>query len=155
MRCPFCLCEETKVIDSRTTEDKQSVRRRRECLDCTKRFTTYERIYELPIMIIKSDGRREAFNRNKIVHGLIKACEKRPISVTKIEEIATKIEQNLRNIMSEEIPSDLVGEAVMDELRTVDEIAYVRFASVYRKFADLERFKEELDQLLRKKKDNN
>ena len=151
MRCPFCHFVETKVIDSRTTDDRQSVRRRRECLECGKRFTTYERIYELPVIIIKNDGRRESFNRNKIIHGLIKACEKRPVSIATIEEIASKVELKIRNSMMEEISSNLVGEAVMDELYEVDEVAYVRFASVYREFADLERFKEELDQLLRRK----
>lgn len=151
MRCPFCQFDETKVVDSRTTEDRQSVRRRRECLECGKRFTTYEKIYELPIIVVKNDGRRETFNRNKIIHGLMKACEKRPIALSDIEEIARRVELRIRNLMLEEIPSSAVGEAVMDELFESDEVAYVRFASVYREFADLERFKEELDNLLSRK----
>lgn len=154
MRCPFCLHNETKVIDSRTTEDRQSVRRRRECIKCNKRFTTYERVYELPMMVIKNDGRREIFDCNKIIRGLIRACEKRPVSLQVIEEMAARVEQDMRNTMIKEIPSSMIGEAVINELYGIDKIAYVRFASVYRQFADLERFKEELDRLLKQNKPN-
>ncbi|MFP4456171.1 MAG: transcriptional regulator NrdR [Clostridia bacterium] len=153
MKCPFCQFSETRVIDSRTTDDQSSIRRRRECLNCGKRFTTYEKIYELPLIVIKDDGNRETFDRDKIKHGIIKACEKRPISLSEIEQMVNNIETKIRNSMQEEIPSSQIGEAVMEELFNQDEVAYVRFASVYRKFADLERFKEELDNLLQKKKE--
>jgi transcriptional repressor NrdR len=141
------------VIDSRTTDDQSSIRRRRECINCSKRFTTYEKIYELPLMVIKNDGKRETFDRDKIKYGIIKACEKRPISMSDIDQMVTNIEAKIRNTMQEEVASSKIGEAVMEELFNFDEVAYVRFASVYRKFADLERFKEELDDLLQKKKD--
>ncbi len=153
MRCPFCQHSETRVIDSRTTDDQSSIRRRRECINCSKRFTTYEKIYELPLMVIKNDGKRETFDRDKIKYGIIKACEKRPISMSDIDQMVTNIEAKIRNTMQEEVASSKIGEAVMEELFNFDEVAYVRFASVYRKFADLERFKEELDDLLQKKKD--
>ena len=153
MRCPFCQHSETRVIDSRTTDDQSSIRRRRECTNCSKRFTTYEKIYELPLMVIKNDGKRETFDRDKIKYGIIKACEKRPISMSDIDQMVTNIEAKIRNTMQEEVASSKIGEAVMEELFNFDEVAYVRFASVYRKFADLERFKEELDDLLQKKKD--
>ncbi len=148
MRCHYCQHNETKVIDSRTTEDRLSVRRRRECLKCGKRFTTYERIEEIPVMVCKSDGRREAFDSKKIIRGLVKACEKRALSMHEIEAIAGRVENRINSLMLEEISSGEIGEIVMNELYQVDEVAYVRFASVYRKFADLERFRDELDTIL-------
>lgn len=153
MRCPFCQFADTKVVDSRTTDDHNSIRRRRECLNCGKRFTTYEKIYGIPLIVIKDDGTRETFDRDKIKRGIIKACEKRPIALATIEQMVANIEATIRNTMQEEIHSSLIGEAVMEELFKHDEVAYVRFASVYRKFADLERFKEELDNLLQKKQE--
>ncbi|MGM0500945.1 MAG: transcriptional regulator NrdR [Bacillota bacterium] len=148
MKCPYCTNLESKVIDSRGTEDNTTIRRRRECIKCGKRFTTYERIDDLPVMVIKKDGNRERFNRNKILNGLLKACEKRPISREKIESLVNSIEQKVKNQMENEVESTIIGELVMEHLRKIDEIAYVRFASVYRQFKDIETFRQELDKLL-------
>ncbi|TDX52976.1 transcriptional regulator NrdR [Orenia marismortui] len=148
MRCPYCTYLESKVVDSRATEENTTIRRRRECLECAKRFTTYERIDELPIMIIKRDGSRERFDRNKILNGLLKSCEKRSISRDQLEGIVNSVEQKIRNQMEDEVESTVIGEIVMEYLSKLDEIAYVRFASVYRQFKDIETFRMELDKLL-------
>lgn len=148
MRCKKCGCEESKVIDSRSTDDGTSIRRRRECIKCGYRFTTYERIETVPIMVIKKSGMREAFNRDKIVNGIVKACEKRPVSIDTVEEIADNVEKYISNSLKREIKSVEIGNIVSDKLRQVDEIAYVRFASVYKQFKDISEFKEELNKLL-------
>lgn len=150
MKCPYCGLVESKVIDSRPTEESTAIRRRRECMDCGRRFTTYEKIEELPLMVIKKSGNLQSFDRNKILTGLFKACEKRPVSATALEQIADKIELSLRNQLSPEVQSEEIGEMIMEELRELDEVAYVRFASVYRQFTDIIRFKQELDRLLDK-----
>lgn len=147
MRCPYCEYHDSKVIDSRAAEEGNSIRRRRECLQCSKRFTTYEMIEDLPLRVIKKDGRRMAFDRSKILNGLLKACEKRPISLAVLEETTDKVEKELRNSMAREISSRLIGELVMKYLRELDHVAYVRFASVYREFTDIENFMQELEQL--------
>ena len=147
VRCPYCEYHDSKVIDSRAAEEGNSIRRRRECLQCAKRFTTYEMIEDLPLRVIKKDGRRTAFDRSKILNGLLKACEKRPISLAVLEETADKVEKELRNSMVREIPSQLIGELVMKYLRELDHVAYVRFASVYREFTDIENFLQELEAL--------
>jgi transcriptional repressor NrdR len=148
MKCPYCTNDQSKVIDSRATEDNTTIRRRRECLKCEKRFTTYERIDDLPTMIIKRDGSRERFDRNKILNGLLKACEKRSVTRDQLEGIVNSVEQKVKNQMEDEIESTIIGELVMDYLREIDEVAYVRFASVYREFKDIETFRKELDRLL-------
>ena len=153
MKCPFCGYEESKVIDSRPTDDGFVIRRRRECIDCSKRYTTYERVEEVSIIVIKKDGTRESFNRTKIINGLIRACEKRPVTMEQMENVANKIEQELINMMEREVPSKKIGELLMKELKTIDEVAYVRFASVYRQFKDLNSFVFELTKLLDEKKD--
>ena len=140
MKCPFCNNIQDKVIDSRESEDGLSVRRRRECLKCGKRFTTYEEIEKIPIMVIKKDDRREKFSREKILNGLIHACEKRPISIERLEEIASLVEGKLQSLMEKEIPSKKIGEMVIRELQKLDKVAYVRFASVYHEFKDVEDF---------------
>ncbi len=151
MNCPFCNYFETKVIDSRPTEEGQAIRRRRECLKCKKRFTTYEKIEQIPLMIIKKDGSREVYDRNKMLNGIIKACEKRPVSMQNIEDMIDHIEKNLQSTMDKEIKSSLIGQLVMDALRKLDEVAYVRFASVYRQFKDINTFMEELKTLMHEK----
>ncbi|MFZ5965836.1 MAG: transcriptional regulator NrdR [Bacillota bacterium] len=151
MNCPFCEYYETKVVDSRPTEEGQSIRRRRECSKCKKRFTTYEKIEEIPLVVIKKDGNREAYNRNKILNGVIRACEKRPVSMKDIEKIVDEVEKSLHNTMEKEITSTLIGELVMNDLKDLDEVAYVRFASVYRQFKDINTFMEELKKLLNEK----
>ncbi|NLM69256.1 MAG: transcriptional regulator NrdR [Firmicutes bacterium] len=148
MRCPFCLHKESKVLDSRATEEGASIRRRRECMKCSRRFTTYERLDEIPFMVVKKDGRREPFNRNKILNGVLRACEKRPISIDEIELMIDQIEREVRNNTEREISSEQIGELVMDRLKALDEVAYVRFASVYRQFKDINSFLNELQQLL-------
>ncbi|MBC7332318.1 MAG: transcriptional repressor NrdR [Synergistetes bacterium] len=150
MKCPFCGEPESKVIDSRPVEDGSVIRRRRECLVCGKRFTTYERIESPTILVIKKDGRRELFDREKIIRGLLKACEKRPVSREKIEEIADQIEADLRAEGRKEITSKEIGEKVIEALKELDKVAYVRFASVYREFTDLTHFIRELESLLNK-----
>lgn len=148
MKCPFCGHIENKVIDSRMSKDSLVIRRRRECFRCQSRFTTYERVEELLPLVIKKDGRREPFNRMKIVEGLKKACEKRPISINLIEEFVDNLEKQLQEAGDREVPSTLVGERIMEQLREWDEVAYVRFASVYKQFKDLDEFMTELKGLL-------
>ena len=151
MKCPFCLHEDDKVIDSRSSNEGKSVRRRRECLKCKKRFTTYEYVEEVPLMVIKKDGRRESFDRNKIISGILKACEKRPVSVEKVEALVDRVEKELQKSFDKEVKAQVVGELVMDYLHKLDEVAYVRFASVYRQFKDINQFMKELKDLLSKR----
>jgi transcriptional repressor NrdR len=148
MRCPFCGEHETKVTDSRAADDGCSVRRRRECTVCGRRFTTYEVVDRTPLLVVKKDGSREEFDRNKILAGIMKACEKRPVAVADLEGAASDIERALRNRLEPEVTSRDIGELVMEKLRTIDEVAYVRFASVYRQFKDITKFKQELEKLL-------
>lgn len=147
MKCPYCNYEDTKVIDSRPTEDGHAIRRRRGCEKCGKRFTTYEKVEESIIMIVKKDGSREAFDRGKLMNGIIRACEKRPVPMATIEEMVDRIERGLNNLMQKEVKSDFIGELVMDELKKVDQVAYIRFASVYRQFTDVETFTKEIEKL--------
>ena len=151
MKCPFCGYLDSKVVDSRPTEDGSSIRRRRECLSCRKRFTTFEVMESLPVVVIKKDGSRQSFDRSKLLNGMIRACEKRPVSFETMEKIADEIEQILQNELNREVPSAKVGEMVMDRLKDVDEVAYVRFASVYRQFKDISTFMNELNKLLQEK----
>ena len=150
MKCPYCGFEESKVIDSRPPDEGEKIRRRRECLKCAKRFTTYEVIESLPIIIIKKDRSREQFNRQKLLNGLMRACEKRPVSIDTLEKITDEIEMTLQNSLDREVSSEKIGEMVMDKLKSVDEVAYVRFASVYRQFKDISTFMNELNSLLKK-----
>ena len=147
MKCPYCNYEDTKVIDSRPTEDGHAIRRRRGCEKCGKRFTTYEKVEESIIMIVKKDGSREAFDRGKLMNGIIRACEKRPVPMATIEGMVDRIERGLNNLMQKEVKSDFIGELVMDELKKVDQVAYIRFASVYRQFTDVETFTKEIQKL--------
>jgi transcriptional repressor NrdR len=151
MKCPFCGFNEDKVIDSRSSNEDKSVRRRRECEKCNRRFTTYEYIEEIPLMVIKKDGRREAFDRNKIISGILKACEKRPVSMEKVEAVVDKVEKELQKSFDKEVKAQVVGELVMDYLHKLDEVAYVRFASVYRQIKDINQFMKELKDLLGKR----
>ena len=144
MKCPFCALDNDRVVDSREGKNGQVIRRRRECLECRKRFTTYERIDEIPFMVVKKDGRRESFDRHKILSGLLKACEKRPISVAMLEQIVDEIETALQETPEREMPAAKVGIWIMDKLKAIDKIAYVRFASVYREFKDLSEFEAEI-----------
>ena len=148
MKCPFCAFGESKVIDSRPAEEGATIRRRRECLSCQKRFTTYEIMERLPLIVVKRDGTRQTFDKVKLVGGLLRACEKRPVALDDLEEIAEDIEQTLQNSMEREIATSKVGELVMERLRAIDEVAYVRFASVYRSFKDINTFVEEINRLL-------
>jgi transcriptional repressor NrdR len=148
MRCPFCQAADTRVLDSRDSAEGTIIRRRRECETCKRRFTTYERVEELNPLVVKKDGRREQFDRDKLLGGLKKACEKRPVSVEQLEALATGIERTLQELGEKEIPSSTVGELVMERLKALDEVAYVRFASVYRSFRDIEEFMEELKELI-------
>lgn len=148
MKCPYCEFPESKVVDSRPTDEGQAIRRRRECMGCGKRFTTYEKIEELPIIVVKKDGNRQTYDRNKLMNGIIKACEKRPVSMSAIERIVDDIEKNLFNSLENEVTSVEIGEMVMNKLKDVDEVAYVRFASVYRQFKDVNSFMEELKKIL-------
>jgi transcriptional repressor NrdR len=152
MKCPFCRDLENRVIDSRLGKDGDVIRRRRECLQCKRRFTTYERVEEMLPMVVKKDGRRELFDRQKIISGLKKACEKRPISIAAIEETADRIEQALQERGEKEVPSSAIGEAVMRELHALDKVAYVRFASVYRSFKDVGEFMRELEELIEERR---
>ena len=152
MKCPFCGYVDSKVIDSRPAEDGTTIRRRRECLDCQKRFTTYEVVERMPLVVIKRNGSRESFDRVKIINGIVRACEKRPVTMAQIEDIADDIEQELRGRLESEVQSERVGELVMARLKELDEVAYVRFASVYRSFKDINTFMEELTKLLGDKK---
>ena len=151
MKCPFCGHPESKVIDSRPADENASIRRRRECLACGKRFTTYETVESLPIVVIKKDGSRQSFDRQKVLRGMIRACEKRPVSLAELVRIADEIEQELQNSMEREIRTADIGEKVMERLRSVDQVAYVRFASVYRQFKDIDTFMAELNKLLAEK----
>ncbi|MDH5715338.1 MAG: transcriptional regulator NrdR [Candidatus Aminicenantes bacterium] len=150
MKCPYCGHNKDKVIDSREKRGGEAIRRRRQCLACSRRFTTYERTEEAPYMVIKKDGRRETFDRQKILRGLLKACEKRPISVTTLEELIDTIEQKLQERSEREIPTSEIGSFIMERLKELDKVAYVRFASVYREFKDINEFMEELKALLEK-----
>lgn len=154
MRCPFCGVSDSRVLDSRPTVEGNSIRRRRECGSCSKRFTTYERVDELPLIVVKKDGRREPFHRKKLLMGLTKACQKRPVSTEKLEAVVEGIEKELRNTMETEIKSQYIGELVMEQLQKIDEVAYVRFASVYREFRDAQSFMEEVKKLQRKNVDS-
>ena len=151
MKCPYCAHLESKVVDSRPADEGASIRRRRECLACHKRFTTYEMMESLPLMVIKKDGSRQSFDRNKILGGLVRACEKRPVSFDTLENIALEIEQNLQSRIEREVSSLAIGEQVMERLKHVDQVAYVRFASVYRQFKDINTFMAELTKLLEEK----
>ena len=148
MKCPYCGYSESKVIDSRPADENASIRRRRECLSCAKRFTTYETVESLPMVVVKKDGSRQSFDRRKVLGGMIRACEKRPVSFDELERISEEIEQNLQNSLEREVSTEAIGEQVMDKLRSVDEVAYVRFASVYRQFKDIDTFMHELNKLL-------
>jgi transcriptional repressor NrdR len=152
MKCPFCAHAENKVIDSRISKDGKAIRRRRECMGCGKRFTTYEFVEDILPMVVKKDGRREVFDRMKIRNGVLKACEKRPISMEAIEKLVENVEQDCQEYQGDEIPSTVIGEKVMNELKTLDGVAYVRFASVYRQFRDVGEFMAELNDLLSKDK---
>ena len=152
MKCPFCGHPENKVVDSRESEEAQSIRRRRECLGCERRFTTYERVDEIPYMVIKKDGRRERFDRQKVLAGLLRACEKRPVNTSRLEEIVNEIEVTVADAPDREIPAKQIGELLMARLRELDKVAYVRFASVYLDFKDIKEFMDELKDLLRSSK---
>lgn len=149
MKCPYCLHDESKVVDSRSADDYASIRRRRECLKCNKRYTTYEKIEDIPVLVIKKDATRETFSKDKIITGLIKACQKRPVSRKQIEDIADSIEKTISNKMLTEISSDYIGELIMERLKDLDEVSYVRFASVYRQFKDINTFMEEIKSLMK------
>ncbi len=150
MKCPFCEFEESKVIDSRPTDEGEAIRRRRECLNCAKRFTTYEKIETIPLMVIKKDGSRQMFDREKLLNGIIRACEKRPVATSDMERIVNEIESATQNLLEREISSQRIGEMVMERLPEIDEVAYVRFASVYRQFKDINTFVEEVNKLLKR-----
>ncbi|MEK3786128.1 MULTISPECIES: transcriptional regulator NrdR [Paenibacillus] len=150
MKCPYCAYAGTKVLDSRPANDNKSIRRRRECEQCARRFTTFEMVEEAPLMVVKKDGSREEFSRDKMLRGLVRACEKRPVSVEQLEQIVSKVENALRNTAATEVVSQEIGELVMEHLYPVDEVAYVRFASVYRQFKDINMFMKELKSLLSK-----
>ena len=152
MKCPYCGFADSKVIDSRPAEDGATIRRRRECLDCQKRFTTYEIIERMPLVVIKRDGSRQTFDKIKIINGLVRACEKRPVSMAQIENVASEVEQELRSRLESEVQSERIGEMVMQRLKELDEVAYVRFASVYRSFKDIHTFMDELTKILGEKK---
>lgn len=155
MKCPFCDHLGTKVLDSRAANDNKSIRRRRECEKCMRRFTTFEMVEETPLMVIKKDGSREEFNRDKILRGLVRACEKRPVSVDQLEQIVSEVEMRVRNMAKPEVDSREIGELVMEQLYPVDEVAYIRFASVYRQFKDISMFMKELNELLGRGNENN
>ncbi len=152
MRCPFCGYAESKVIDSRPAEEGATIRRRRECLSCKKRFTTYEIMERLPLVVVKRDGSRQTFDKIKVMNGMLRACEKRPVSISALEKIADEIEQDLQNSLEREVGTTEIGEMVMKKLKAVDEVAYVRFASVYRQFKDVNTFFDELTKLIGDKK---
>ena len=151
MKCPFCGYSESKVIDSRPADERSSIRRRRECLSCAKRFTTYETVESLPMVVVKKDGSRQTFDRRKVLSGMLRACEKRPVPLAELERITDEIEQELQSRLEREISSEDVGERIMERLRKVDQVAYVRFASVYRQFKDIDTFMSELNKLLAEK----
>ena len=152
MKCPFCGHKEDKVIDSRTTSEDLSIRRRRECLKCASRFTTYEYVEKIPLMVIKKDGRREPFNRNKILQGLVKACQKRTVGMDQLEYLVEEVEKEIQKKYEREMDSKIIGEMVIEKLAKLDDVAYVRFASVYRQFKDVNEFMKELKDILNKRK---
>lgn len=152
MKCLFCGCEDSKVIDSRSADEGRTIRRRRECIKCGKRFTTYETIEDTPVLVIKSSGLRQAFDPQKIKNGIIKSCEKRPVSLTAIDEMVTAVTKQIYNSMEQEVSTKVIGELVMAELKKYDEVAYVRYASVYRSFKDISSFMEELQKMMESKK---
>ena len=151
MKCPFCGDQESKVVDSRHSEDGLSIRRRRECLACQRRFTTYEIVESLPIIVVKRDGTRQSFDRNKIINAMVRAFDKRKVEMADLERITTEIEQAIQNSLEREVSTDKIGEMVMERIKTIDEVAYLRFASVYRRFQDVGSFVEEINQFLVKK----
>ena len=151
MKCPHCGYQESKVVDSRHSEDGMSIRRRRECLSCQKRFTTYETVEILPIIVVKRDNSRQPFDRNKILNGMLRACEKRPVSMQALEDAVNEIESLVQNSLEREITTQYIGELVMERLKVLDEVAYVRFASVYRQFKDIHSFMQELNKILAEK----
>ncbi|MBE6927698.1 MAG: transcriptional repressor NrdR [Ruminococcaceae bacterium] len=151
MKCPYCGYQESKVVDSRHSDDQTSIRRRRECLFCQKRFTTYETVESLPVIVVKKDNSREPFDRNKILRGMVRACEKRPVSMADIEAAVTDIEQIVQNMLEREVSTEKIGELVMERIKPLDEVAYVRFASVYRQFKDINSFMHELNKILEEK----
>jgi transcriptional repressor NrdR len=151
MKCPHCGFQESKVVDSRHSEDGTSIRRRRECLNCQKRFTTYETVESLPIIVVKRDNSRQSFDRNKIMNGMLRACEKRPVSMQDLENAVNEIESLVQNSLEREITTEFIGEQVMEKLKGLDEVAYVRFASVYRQFKDIHSFMQELNKILEEK----
>ena len=153
MKCPYCDFMESKVIDTRPTDEGQAIRRRRECIKCSRRFTTYEKIEEIPIIVVKRDGTRETYDRNKLLNGIIKSCEKRPVSIEEIERLVDDIERTLANSLEKEVTSIEMGEMVMNKLKDLDEVAYVRFASVYRQFKDVNSFMIEQKKLLEENED--
>ncbi|HEY5556931.1 transcriptional regulator NrdR [Acetobacterium sp.] len=152
MKCPFCAFDESRVVDSRPTEEGNMIRRRRECSQCNKRFTTYERVENIPLIVVKKGGQRTSFDKNKIFNGMIKACEKRPVPIDNIKNLVDALERSLYQSEMKEVPSSYIGEQVMAALKTLDEVAYVRFASVYRQFKDVASFMDELEQLISEKK---
>ncbi|MDO4460417.1 MAG: transcriptional regulator NrdR [Clostridia bacterium] len=152
MKCPFCAYTESKVIDSRPTDEGERIRRRRECGQCGKRFTTYEIIESVPVIVVKKDKSRQVFDRNKLLSGLLRACEKRPVSIDQLEDIVDEIENNLQNSLEREVSSQVIGTYAMEKLKAVDEVAYVRFASVYRQFADINSFMDELNKIMNNRK---
>jgi len=154
MRCPFCSATEDKVVDTRPSEDERLIRRRRECIGCSRRFTTYERVEEAMPMVVKKDSRREPFDRAKVLSGLHKACDKRPVSAARIDEVADEIERSLRELSDKEIPSSQIGDAVLSRLRDIDDVAYLRFASVYLPFKDAGEIMHEVQRLIRSKAEN-
>ena len=151
MKCPYCGYKESRVVDSRPADEGNSIRRRRECLSCEKRFTTYETMESLPMVVIKKDGSRQTFDRSKVLNGMIRACEKRPVPLAELERLTDEIEQTLQNSLEREVSTEAIGEQVMEKLKGVDEVAYGRFASVYRQFKDINTFMSELNKLLAEK----
>ena len=151
MKCPYCGYQESKVVDSRHSDDGLSIRRRRECLSCQKRFTTYETVESLPVVVVKKDNSREPFDRNKILRGMVRACEKRPVSMADLENAVTEIEQIVQNSLEREVSTDRIGEMVMERIKPLDEVAYIRFASVYRRFQDVRSFIHEINKFLEEK----
>ena len=148
MKCPFCGDLDSKVVDSRHSEDNLSIRRRRECLSCQKRFTTYEIVESLPMVVVKRDGSRQSFDRNKVLNGMLRSCEKRPVPFAELERVTSEIEQIVQNNLDREVSTSEIGELVMEKLKPLDEVAYIRFASVYRQFKDINSFRRELDKIL-------
>ena len=153
MKCPFCGDQESKVVDSRHSEDGNSIRRRRECIACQRRFTTYETVETLPIIVVKRDGSRQSFDRNKVLNSMVRAFDKRQVDVSDLDRITTEIEQTIQNTLEREVSTDKIGEMVMARLKPLDEVAYIRFASVYRRFQDVKSFMQEINQFLEENKE--